>query len=96
MVVEIAVGSHTGPLQYAQTLLKRQYYHKIVPKRRSRVETPQHRVLENTLNMGSYFTWIQMILCKARHKGVQTQCKPNVRSQNDHMVNVAMVNVAGV
>ena len=31
-----------------------------------RVETPQHWVLENTLNMGSYFTWIKMILFKAR------------------------------
>ena len=28
-------------------------------KRCSRVETPQHRVLENTLNMGSYFSWIK-------------------------------------
>ena len=31
-------------------------------KRCSGVETPQHRVLENTLNMGSYFTWIRMIV----------------------------------
>ena len=32
----------------------------------SRVETPQDSVLENTLNMGSYFTWIKIILFKAR------------------------------
>ena len=55
----------------------------------SRVETPQHRVLENTLNMGSYFTWIKMILLEARHKGMQMQCEPDVRSQNNQMVNVA-------
>ena len=30
LVVEIAVGSQTGPLQYAQNLKKRQHYHKIV------------------------------------------------------------------
>ena len=55
----------------------------------SRVETPQHRVLDISLNMGFYFTWIKMILFKTRHEGVQTQCEPDVRSQNDHMVNVA-------
>ena len=36
----------------------------------SRVETPQHRVLENTLNMGSYFTWIKRIIFEARHEGI--------------------------
>ena len=54
LVVEIAVGSQTGPLQYARKPIKKT----ILPqnsalKRCSRVETPQHRVLENTLNMGS-------------------------------------------
>ena len=57
-------------------------------KRCSRVETPQHRVLENTLNMGSYFTWIKMIVFKEKHKGVQMRHEPDARSQNDHVVSV--------
>ena len=57
-------------------------------KRCSRVET-QHRVLENTLNMGSCFTWIKMILFKTKREGVQTRREPDARSQNDHVVNVA-------
>ena len=55
----------------------------------SRVETPQHRVLENTLHMGSYLTWIKMILLKLRCEGVQMRCQPDMRSQRDHVVNVA-------
>ena len=39
--------------------------------------------------MGSHFTWIKMILFKAKHEGVQTQCEPDTRSQNNHVVNVA-------
>ena len=87
MVVEIVDSSQTRPLQNAQS--KRQHYHEIVHYRCFRVETPQHRVLESTLNMGFYFTWIKMILFKTSHKGVQTQCKPDTRSQNDQVVNVA-------
>ena len=30
LVVEIAVSSQTGPLQYARKPIKRQYYHEIV------------------------------------------------------------------
>ena len=61
MVEEIAVSLQTRPLQYAQSLYKRQHYHNIVHYRCSRVETPQHRVLEYTINMGFYFTWIKLI-----------------------------------
>ena len=39
--------------------------------------------------MGSYFTWIKMILFETRCKGVQTRCEPDARSQNNHVVNVA-------
>ena len=73
---------------FANLLLK-YYSQNSALKRCSRVETPQHRVLENTLNMAYYFTWIIMILFEARCKGVQTQHKPDARSQNDHVVNVA-------
>ena len=54
LVVEIAVGLQTRPLQYAWKLIKKTILpQNSVLKRCSRVETPQHRVLENTLNMGS-------------------------------------------
>ena len=81
---------------WATSICSKTYKKTILPqnsalKRCSRVETPQHRVLENTLNRGYYFTWTKTILFKARHKGMQTQCKPDIRSQDDHMVNVAWV-----
>ena len=54
LVVEIAVSSQTGPLQYAQKPIKKTILpQNSVLKRCSRVETPQHRVLESILNMGS-------------------------------------------
>jgi hypothetical protein len=40
---------------------KRQHYHEILHYRCFRVETPQHRVLENTLNMGIYYQRIKFI-----------------------------------
>jgi hypothetical protein len=40
---------------------KRQHYHEILHYRGFKVETPQHRVLENTLNMGIYYQRIKFI-----------------------------------
>ena len=61
LVVEIVVGAQNRPLQYPQNLYQREHYHEIVHYRFSTAETPQHMVLENTLNMGFYFTWIKMM-----------------------------------
>jgi hypothetical protein len=40
---------------------KRQHYHEILHYRCFKVETPQHRVLGNTLNMGIYYQRIKFI-----------------------------------
>ena len=62
-------------------------------KRCSRVETLQLRVLENTLNMGSYFTWIKMILFKTRCKGVQTQPQKSEQSCGECGVGTSHVTI---
>jgi hypothetical protein len=41
---------------------KRQHYHEILHYRCFKIETPQHRVLENSLNMGIYFIRIKFII----------------------------------
>jgi hypothetical protein len=59
MVEEIAVGTRTGHFNMLEAY-KRQHYHEILHYRCFRVETPRHRVLEDTLNMGIYFIRIKL------------------------------------
>ena len=78
----------------ATSICSKTYKKTILPrnsalKRCSRVETPQHRVLENTLNMGSILHGLKTVLFETKREGVQTRREPDARSQNDHVVNVA-------
>jgi hypothetical protein len=50
---------------------KRQHYHEILHYRCFRVETLQHRVLENNLNMGIYYQRIKFIMKWLKHQSRQ-------------------------
>lgn len=81
-VVEIAVSLWTRPLQYAQSLHEDIHYHEIVHYKCSSIRTPQHRVLEYTLNMGSILFWIRKDLIQwAMHRCMNVMWEVS-KSQN--------------